>query len=126
MKSLIISVIIGALMVWGSIEYTKSLDNIASTLTSYNDVVKECIDKSDFDGAAQNIEKISEYIDLKRKLLNITGKHAEMDEIEITIAEMKSYNHSQIKEDVLAKCNSLDFLINHLPKNFKLRIENIL
>lgn len=126
MKSVIISVIIGILLIWGSAEYTGGLEQISEEMLEVNNEVMNCIKAEDFDGALRGVDDLELYIEKKRKILGSTGKHNEMDEIEMHIAELVSFLKNGVKEDSFAKCSSLEFLIEHLPKNFKLRIENIL
>ena len=126
MKSLIISLIIGALIVWGSIEYTSGLEKISGQLVSDSQEVRRFIEDENFEEALLGVEEIGFYLEQKRAVMDATGKHNEMDEIEINLAELRTYTENGSKADALAKCASLEFLFEHLPKNFKLRIENIL
>ena len=59
-------------------------------------------------------------------MLAATGNHEEIDKIEITIAELKEYILQHSKADALAHTEALNVLFRHLPKNYKLRTENIL
>lgn len=126
MKSLIISLIIGALIVWGSVEYTSGLEKISGQLASDSREVRRLIESEQFGEALTGVDEIDFYLEQKRAVMDATGKHNEMDEIEMNLAELRVYTESGNKADALAKCDSLEFLFEHLPKNFKLRIENIL
>ena len=54
-----------------------------------------------------------------------TGNHQEIDNIEMSLAELKRYIEGHQKYDALAKSQVLDFLFHHLPKNSRLKTENI-
>ncbi|HIT86011.1 MAG TPA: DUF4363 family protein [Candidatus Ornithomonoglobus intestinigallinarum] len=126
MKSIIISLIIGAAIIWGSAEYTAGVEKISAQLSSDCRGICRLIEEENFDGAVSGAEEISFYISEKRGIMDATGKHNEMDEIEINLAELKVFAQNKNKTEALAKCASLEFLFERLPKNFRLRIENIL
>ena len=69
---------------------------------------------------------MADYVDEKKLSLAIIMDHTDLDKIEMGIAELKGYIEGEIKTDALAKCNSLDVMIRHMPKNYKLKIENVL
>ena len=54
------------------------------------------------------------------------NNHAELDNIEMNLAELKRYTEGEAHTDAISKSSVLDFLFAHLPKNYKLRLENIL
>ena len=126
MKSLLVSLIIGALMVWGSAKYTVGLEKISGQLVSDSREVYRLLEENQYDEALLGLESIQFFLEQKRAIMEATGKHNEMDEIEMHLSELRVYTEAESKEDALAKCASVEFLFSHLPKNFKLRIENIL
>lgn len=126
MKSVIISAIIAAVMVAGSILYSNNLDNISAELIKINDNIGESLKKEDFESANADIEKMRDYLEKKRSMLDATGNHAEMDNIEMNIFELLEYSKEEQKADALSKNRVLGFLYKHLPVNYKLKWENIL
>ena len=126
MKSLIASVILGLMIIWGSTAYTSGLEKISENLSIKNTSIREYIKSKDYNLALNGIKELRELLEENRGLLEMTGKHNETDEIEIGISELEVYTQAQKQEDALAKCALIEFLLEHLPKNFKLRIENIL
>ena len=126
MKSLIASVILGLMLIWGSTAYTSGLEKISENLSIKNTSIREYIKSKDYNLALNGIKELRELLEENRGLLKMTGKHNETDEIEIGISELEVYTQAQKQEDALAKCALIEFLLEHLPKNFKLRIENIL
>lgn len=125
MKSLIISLLIGAAIIWGSAAYTSGLENVSEQLVSDCEKIRGLIDDGDFEGAFACTGEMSFYLEKKRAVMDATGKHDEIDEIEMNLAELSAYTAGGSKSDALAKCASLEFLFKHLPKDFRLRIENI-
>ena len=69
---------------------------------------------------------MQEFVNKKKTTLAVIMDHGDLDKIESGIAELESYILHKIKPDALAKCNALDVLIRHMPKNHKLKIENVL
>lgn len=126
MRSLIASVLLGLLIIWGSTAYTSGLEKISEGLIIKNASVREYIKSEDYNQALYGIKELRKSLEQNRGLLEMTGKHNETDEIEIGISELEVYTQAQKQDDALAKCALIDFLLEHLPKNFKLRIENIL
>ena len=126
MRSLIASVLLGLLIIWGSTAYTSGLEKISESLIIKNASVREYIKSEDYNQALYGIKDLRKSLEQNRGLLEMTGKHNETDEIEIGISELEVYTQAQKQDDALAKCSLIEFLLEHLPKNFKLRIENIL
>lgn len=126
MKSLILSLVIGALIVWGSTAYTGGLERISNRLANDAAEVRRLINEENFDEALHQIDDMRLFLEQKRTMMEATGKHDEIDEIEISLEELRAYTESGSQSDASARCAAVEFLFRHLPKNFKLRIENIL
>lgn len=126
MKSVIISAILIAIVIWGSAAYTGTLEKVSSELIEINSQISSKLSNDDFNGAMQDIERLEEYIDSKNTFLSAMNNHAELDNIEMNLAELKRYTEGGAHTDAMSKSSVLDFLFAHLPKNYKLRLENIL
>lgn len=126
MKSFISALIIGAVIVFGSIAYTSHLEEISKRLLECNSEIETLIRNDRYDSAEQLIKEMSEYIKSKESVLAATGNHEEIDKIEINLAELTEYAAECCKADTLTKIKTLNILFRHLPKNYKLRPENIL
>lgn len=126
MRSFISAVIIGFFMIFGSILYTNHIQKISDELIRCNSVVFQLVSEEKFSDADKIIDMMCSYIDDKKIILAATGNHEEIDKIEIYITELKQYNCYMYKADAVARIKVLDFLFEHLPKNYKLRPENIL
>ena len=90
------------------------------------DDIEICINNDDFKTAAEHIEKLSNEISDFEPFFLATGDHAEIDNIEINLSELKSLTEGELKSQALAKVYVIKFLFKHLPQNTFLSFENIL
>ena len=126
MKSFITSLVIAAFIVAGSIAYGMHIDKVSSELVSINTRLTDAIEADDFDGAGKIVDEVKSYFGEKRVMLGATDNHEVLDKIEINIQELFSYVEGRQKADALSRCRVLGYLYEHLPKNYKLKFENIL
>lgn len=126
MKSVVVSVIIAVIVIAGSLFYTRSLEKVSGELIEINKQISERIEAEDYSGANSEIERLSAYLDSRRAVLDAIGDHEEMDNIEMNLSELEEYAKGEKKTDALSRCRVLDFLFEHLPLNYKLKLENIL
>lgn len=126
MKGVIASAVIAVIIVAGSAAYTLHIENVSEEMGMINDKIITSLDVGDYERAKEETEKLSEYLDKKRTILAATGNHEELDKIEMNISEMSGYIDGQKKTDALSRCRVLDFLFDHLPNNYKMKLENIL
>ena len=126
MKSFITSLVIAAILITGGIIYTTQLSKKSNNLMQIIDDIEICINNDDFKTAAEHIEKLSNEISHFEPFLLATGDHAEIDNIEINLSELKSLTEGELKSQALAKVYVIKFLFKHLPQNTFLSFENIL
>ena len=126
MRSFITALAIGAILVTGSILYNKSIEKISDELIRCNNNILQLVYVDNFADADELINILNNYIDEKRVLLDATGSHEEIDKIETCITELKEYNAHLCKADAIARIKTLDVLFTRMPKNYRLRPENIL
>lgn len=126
MKSFIVSLIIGALVIFGSIFYTDRIEMVSEKLVEDNAEIINCLKKEDFETAGKLTADMSDYVNKKKLSLAIIMDHSDLDKIEMGIAELEGYIEGEIKTDALAKCSMIDVMVRHMPKNYKLKLENIL
>ena len=126
MKSFITSLVIAAFILAGSIAYGMHIDKISSELMSINERLTDALEMEDFDKAEEVTNEVQAYFDKKRAMLGATDNHEVLDKIEINIQELYSYVEGRQKADSLSRCRVLGYLYEHLPKNYKLKFENIL
>lgn len=126
MKSVIISIAIAALIVAGSLFYTKNLDKVSEELRGINGKISEYIEGGDYFAADAEIDRLVSRFNSRRAVLDMIGDHEETDKIEINLYELTEYSRGQKQTDALSRCRVLDFLFEHLPQNYRLKFENIL
>lgn len=126
MKSVVISVIIAVVIVAGSLLYTNNLEKVSGELSEINENISELLEAEDYAGASAEIEHLMFYLDRERSILAATGNHEELDKIEMNLSELSEYAKGEKQTDALSSCRVLGFLFEHLPLNYKLKLENIL
>ena len=126
MKSVVISVIIAAIVVAGSLVYTRSLEKVSSELMTMNEKVSKYLEQEDYSSAESEIEHLKSYLNSREAVLDAIGNHEEIDKIEMNLYELEEYTKGEKQTDALSRCHVLDFLFEHLPLNYKLKPENIL
>ena len=126
MKSLVISVIIAVCIIGGSIFYSEYTDNLSDEMCSYGDKIKSLLSDDNFGEAEKAISELAGFMDKKKPALASTADHCIPDNIEKDIAELMVYTSMKQKSDALAKCELLNVYFEHIPKSYKLKLENIL
>ena len=80
-----------------------------------------------YESAGDEIEKlVTEFLTKNRTVLAATGNHEDFDKIEMNISEVEGYINGGEQTDAVSHCRVLGFLFEHLPKNYKFKLENIL
>lgn len=126
MKSFIIAIALAAALTISGILCLSHLENVSERLSDINKEIIAALSEEDTQRAIEKINELSDYIDKTEPFYAATGSHEEIDNIEMNLAELKSYAGSGHIQDALAKSEVLEFLFEHIPKNSRLKIENIL
>lgn len=126
MKSFMISLIIAALLLFGGFFYMSRLEKISDDLHEINVGISEALRNEDYELAQSKIPELESAISDYEIFCASWENHEHIDEMESTIAELKIYIENHCRSDALAKSNVLSFLFDHLPKNSRLKLENIL
>lgn len=126
MKSLIIAILIAATIIFGGIYATNKLSDVSVYLIDICEKTSELIENEDFEKAEELAEEMKKSIEENYNMFAISIDHNEVDKIEMNIDQMQIYIKEQQKADALAFGNVLLGLFEHLPKDYKLKLENIL
>lgn len=126
MKSFIIAILIAVSMITGSIIYTQNLEKISDELIKHNEQLTRLLEDENYKAALQTVSYMKEYVDDKKIMLAATGDHAEVDTLEIYLSEITEYIKGEHRSDALAHSKALRTLFEHLPKNYRIKAENIL
>ena len=126
MKSVFVALGIGFAIVIGSLAYTEHLENVSEQLLIYNRELTERLKQEDLKKAEESLDIIEGFLQQRRTVLDSMGKHGNLDEIEKNMIELRSYIECNAIKEAMTKNKSLEFLFDDLPRNFHVRIENIL
>ena len=126
MKSFITAVLIGVFMISGCILYTNEVEDIADSLKAENKKMIAFLENDDFEGAKRAHASVESHLKDKLIMLAAIGDHEEFDRMEIYLSQVCEYIEEEHKGDALATCEALDIMFSHMPKNYRLRAENIL
>ncbi len=126
MKSFWVAVVIAALLIGGGILFNRNIDHVTEELSEKEEKITELIEEKKFKAAEKEIEGLKKYIDEKMIILASVVDHKNVDEIELCVAEIEGYTKEESKIEALTKCKKLEHLINHLPVNYKVTLQNIL
>jgi len=125
MKSFIAALVIFVVMIGTGIASLDYIENVSEKMVAKNDEIKKAVSDRDFEKAHTLADELDELVNDKRAILSTTMEHNNIDTIEIYVNELKQYVSEGISADALARCEVIEMLLKHLPKNYKLRIENI-
>ena len=126
MKSLIVALIIAFSIIFTGIYSTRKLENMSSYLIEMCDKTNKEIENDNFEKAEEYIAQIENFVEENYTMFASTIDHNEIDKIDMNIDQMKTYVSYGQKADSLSYGNALLGLIKHLPKDHRLKIENIL
>lgn len=126
MKGVVTAAIIALVMIVGGALYTNHIETVSEQLGSINDDIMVYLTDGNFEGAADEMGKLIEKLERNRVMLAATGDHADFDKIEMSISEMAGYISGSQQTDAISMCKVLSFMFEHMPKNYQLKLENIL
>lgn len=126
MKSFWMALVIAGLLIGGGILFNMNIDNVTEELADKEKKITSLIKEESFDDAKKEIGDLKKYIDDKMIVLASVVDHKNIDEIELCIAEMEGYTMEKVRSEALTKCKKLEHLINHLPVNYSITLQNIL
>ena len=124
-KSFVFSLCLAALLITGSIFYNLKLEKASSGLLLTLNKITQSLENENFTSAHKQTLLLEKNVKNLEIYFASLGNHQEIDNIEMTLAEMKSYIKDNQRHDALAKAQVLNFLFYHLPKNSRLKPENI-
>jgi outer membrane murein-binding lipoprotein Lpp len=126
MRDFVIAIVLAVVVVSGSMLYSSHIDKVSREMAETNQKIEQSLREDDFEEAKKGVEQLSAYIDKKKFTLAATINHEMIDKIEIYLSELNQYIEGENKVDALARTDVLDVLLEHVPQNYKLKIENIL
>jgi len=125
MKSVVCAIVILTAVIGGSIISTIQIHNLSDELCQINVQMTEAVANDDFDGAQEIISMLSDKLKNSKKFLGAFINHNEMDNIELTLAKLRVFLLEEDTIQCLANCEILATQLEHIPKDFKVNLENI-
>ncbi len=126
MKSFVTALILALIIVALGVLHTSKIEMLSAELLGVNERVFESVSQDDFKTANEGIKKIRDIVEKNRMMLTLSIDHSEVDKIEMNVAQLEAYVEEEKREDALSFLNVLETLFIRLPKNYRLKIENIL
>ena len=126
MKSFVIAVAILAVLVAGGMAFDLCLNNTTETLLNNCEEIDNDIRDTKFESAYKRTRELSEYIDRKKPLLSSILDHSNIDEIEKEISTLSGYTEKGDMVNSVVSVKNLKHMLEHLPENYALRLQNIL
>ncbi len=125
MKSLIMALIIAAVIVAGGLYCTNQVEELMMELTKKSDSIAENINNDGYDSAKDILLEIEKSLETDAAILASYLDHNELDKIEVAVAQLEVYLERQEKTPALAGTNTLKRYFQRIPKDYKIKLENI-
>ncbi|MBC7765943.1 MAG: DUF4363 family protein [Hyphomonadaceae bacterium] len=87
--------------------------------------VEQLVQRDDWTNAQLQMKQLEQSFNINRKRLNALIDHCELDTLQVAIAKMSSFLHSQEQSDFLAESSAFKMQLEHLPKKDHVTWENI-
>lgn len=126
MRSFFAAIQITAAIIAGSFIYTARMDRLSEEMLEKNKEIYSYVQGEDYENAALTIKGAREHLESHSVMLWATGDHSEIMQLEVNLGELFEYVKASERSDALAKCAEMEILLRHMPKNYKIRLENIL
>ena len=126
MKSFIAAMLMGICLVFGCTIYMNEVEEVSDRLNMLNKEMIDFVKREDYENAKKTHKRVDKYLKDKTLMLAATGNHTELDQMQIYLSQVIEYIEAEQRGDALAFCKSLEIMFEHLPKNYRLRAENIL
>ncbi len=126
MKTFIGALVIAAVLIGGGLAFNFAIDSTAEILKAECEKISSCIELGDHEGAKENTEKIFKSMDDKKIVLASIINHENIDDIELCISELSGYLKTNMPHEAYVRCQKLEHLLEHLPVNYRINLQNIL
>lgn len=123
MKIFFVATIVGALLICGGVFFDRCIENFSVEML---EICESLEGETDWNMALKKEEKLQDYLEGKHLLLASIINHDHIDEIEVCITELKGYIMENNSEEATVKCEKLKLLLDRLPKEYGVSLENIL
>ncbi|MFZ5942627.1 MAG: DUF4363 family protein [Bacillota bacterium] len=122
---LVVTIIITLFILGLSFFSVYILDNTAAVLIDLLGGVEAAILNEDWNNAEQRLAVLEKRWEKTHFLWSMLIEHNEIDNIDISIAHIKSYVKFKASNDAFAEVSALYKIFEHIPAMEKFRIQNI-
>lgn len=123
MKTFFCAVIVGVLLIAGGMVYDSCIKDFSEEMLKVCDNLEKKIHLQDDSGST---EEIQQYLDEKKTLLSSIINHSSLSEIETCITELDGYLRSKNYKEARVRCGKLKLLVERLPMEYGVSLQNIL
>lgn len=123
MKTFFFSAAIGIALIVGGMLFDRCIEDFSADMLKGCEVLEERIKSGDAKGTADDVES---FLNSKKTFLASIINHENLDEIETCITELKGYIASNDIDEASVRCEKLKLLIERLPMEYGLSLQNIL
>ena len=107
---------------WYTITY---LDTSSKEMLSFVNSLEQKVAEENWPSTGEPLDKIDSFWRKTEKKWTMVLDHRETDEIELTLARLKSYIESQELGSALAELSALRFLLEHIPGKERFLLRNV-
>ncbi len=126
MKTFIVSLILMAIIVAGSICYDIALEKMTQQAGLYAQKAGEALAAGDFAQAGAQTQEMKDYWEKRKKLLSLFVDHAYLDAVEISVEELEQNIIYANGANAAAACAKTQAQIEDIAQNERLELANLL
>ena len=123
MKTFFVAAVLGVLLIAGGVFFDRCIEDFSDEMLEICESLETEIGS---DKALKMEAKLQDYLEGKHLLLASIINHDHIDEIEVCITELAGYLMENSSEEATVKCEKLKLLLDRLPKEYGVSLENIL
>ena len=123
MKTFFGAVVIGVLLIVGGVFFDLCIKNFSYEIMEKNKIVETDIFSPE---ALEKVEEIEKGLENKRILLASIINHGSIDDIETCVTELKGYLCEGNYIEATVRCQKLMLLLERLPNQYGVSLQNIL
>lgn len=123
MKSFFFAAAIGIALIAGGMVFDSCIEDFSAEMLKCCEALEKDIKSGDASGTAGDVEA---FLNSKKTLLASIINHENIDDIESCITEIKAYIAGEDIDEAAVRCEKLKLLIERLPMEYGLSLQNIL
>ncbi|MDF2520511.1 MAG: hypothetical protein K0R84_1139 [Clostridia bacterium] len=125
MRSILLSILFLAVIIAGSLSTLYYLDNQSEALLQQLDMLETQIEAEKWDDARISTKEFKEKWVKADRTWSMLIDHYEIDYINMDLGELEAYVKNKDKANAMAKLESLQLLVEHIPEKERPSLKNI-